>query len=429
MAKGGDSGPLTAIVAQVLLFILLSGMAASVDPQMLKRSFRKWQGILVGLTSQFVLLPLLGMMATKLYDLDAAAGIALIATTASPGGAYSNWWCSMLNADLALSIAMTACSTCVCAILMPLNIIVYTKLAYHQSANLEWAKLLINVGVAVAAIACGSAIGAKFQGKQKTFNIVGNVAGVVLIIYSMVVTSSDEPIWNKPAKFYPAVATPCACGLVAALLISLNNPWLSRPEAVAVVVETTYQNTGLAMSIALATFDKSQRGRAVGVPLFYAAVQVVLLPLFLLTAWKLGLTYAPPSTPFCKVIAGNFQPSMDREDTAPDLEEQSPSALSNSSSFAEPRSCLELPVRLLPPLDMKDSDGRPKYMRRTTTDMLRADHPDIVRDIAIRKRSRSWPLPRQKKLQRCDFMGPAAGEQAKDVRPSGADDIDLHLNN
>ena len=57
-------------------------------------------------------------------------GITLIATTCSPGGAYSNWWCSLFNADLALSIAMTAVSTFVSVGFLPLNILIYVSAAY-----------------------------------------------------------------------------------------------------------------------------------------------------------------------------------------------------------------------------------------------------------------------------------------------------------
>ena len=39
-----------------------------------------------------------------------------------PGGAYSNWWCSLFNADLMLSVASTALSTLLSAALLPLNL-------------------------------------------------------------------------------------------------------------------------------------------------------------------------------------------------------------------------------------------------------------------------------------------------------------------
>merc|ERR1719213_700966 len=100
----------------------------------------------------------------------------------------------------------------------------------------------------------------------------------MLITFGAVFSSHDDPPWGKEGKFYVAVAAPCFLGLVAAFLLAFCSPWLSRPEAVAVTVETVYQNTGLALSICLATFNEADSGKVVSVPLFYALTQIVVLP-------------------------------------------------------------------------------------------------------------------------------------------------------
>ena len=40
------------------------------------------------------------------YRGDPVHGIPLLVTVCSPGGSYSNWWCSLFNSDLPLSMAM-----------------------------------------------------------------------------------------------------------------------------------------------------------------------------------------------------------------------------------------------------------------------------------------------------------------------------------
>eukprot|EP00957_Ditylum_brightwellii_P066894 5076933-Ditylum_brightwellii.AAC.1 len=59
-------------------------------------------------------------------------GVTLLIVTASPGGSYSNWWCSLFNADLALSVAMTALSTLLSAIFLPANLLLYAYFAYGK---------------------------------------------------------------------------------------------------------------------------------------------------------------------------------------------------------------------------------------------------------------------------------------------------------
>ena len=83
------------LAAQALLFLLLGGMAASVDTKVLRERFRSPAGILVGLSLQFLALPAVGYASATMFDLDPVFGVSLLAVTSSPGGAYSNWWCSV----------------------------------------------------------------------------------------------------------------------------------------------------------------------------------------------------------------------------------------------------------------------------------------------------------------------------------------------
>lgn len=306
----GAAGWLVPLAAQALLFLLLGGMAASVDTKVLRERFRSPAGILVGLSLQFLALPAVGYASAKAFDLDPVFGVSLLAVTSSPGGAYSNWWCSLFNADLALSIAMTTCSTMVSMVFTPLNLAIYTKAAYGVGANLDHLKLFSSIGVAVVAILSGLLVSHLRPGWRKGCNVFGNIAGVGLIIFSFLVSSSNDPIWDKDGTFYLAVAAPCVAGLVSAFCLGTLLPCISSPEAVAVTVETGYQNTGLALAIALATFDEEDRGKAAGVPLYYGFVQVVCLPIFLLVAWRAGLTYAPRRAWLSEVILKDYQPTL-----------------------------------------------------------------------------------------------------------------------
>jgi len=303
-----QSGWLFPAVAQLLLFLLVAGMAGSVDTGILKERFRRPRGIILGLCCQFLILPLAGFAAAWACDLDAVYGFALLCVTSSPGGAYSNWWCSLFNADLALSIAMTTCSTIVSVVMTPANLLLYGRLSYGTVPSLSWPRLLMSIGVCVVSIGVGLCVSTLFPERRRSFNVCGNVAGLVLITLSLAVSSRDDPIWNKDASFYVAVGFPCVLGLVLSFGVGSAMPHISGPEAVACAVETSYQNTGLALTIALATFEEEQRGRAAGVPLYYGACQIVLLPLFLLFSWRMGLTYAPKSARIDRVIREDFQP-------------------------------------------------------------------------------------------------------------------------
>jgi len=119
------------VATKVLLFVLVAGLSATVDLQLMWRNrWRFPRGIAATLTCQFLLLPLLGFAAVRAFNLRRVEGVMLIVLTSSPGGTFSNWWCSVLNGDLALSVAATAISNVVAIATLPANVILYLGASY-----------------------------------------------------------------------------------------------------------------------------------------------------------------------------------------------------------------------------------------------------------------------------------------------------------
>ena len=117
----------------------------------------------------------------------------------------------------------------------------------------------------------------------------------------------QDPIWNRDSSFYGACTLPCVGALLISQLIA-SMLKLKKPETVAVVIETAYQNVGLATSIAVGTFDEEHASIALGVPLFYGLLEAVLIAVWCTSAHYLHWSYAPPGTPLWKAVVGNFQP-------------------------------------------------------------------------------------------------------------------------
>ena len=78
------------------------------------------------------------------------------------GGSFSNWWCSVFNVDLALSVALTTISTACSVFMLPLNLFVYARLAYGHSVQVR-AHLLAHP------VVCSST-------RNSTFALVGRAS-------------------------------------------------------------------------------------------------------------------------------------------------------------------------------------------------------------------------------------------------------------
>ena len=308
------------IGSSVLLFFLVFGMSATVELKKLRKQLRNRTALLIGLALQFVILPFCGFLVVKIVNPPPVMGITLLVVTSSPGGSYSNWWCSLFNAELSLSITMTAISTLLSTIMLPANLVLYTHWTYSSSVvqSLDWFALFVGIVVVIGGIACGliSSQWTKMNENMSTAkfhrraNLLGNIAGIALITLSLTVSSTgtNSALWDQDLSFYVGCALPFLLGLTVAVLLTSKLD-LEKPERVAVAVESSFQNTGIAASVAITMFsnDEEKLARAVSVPLYYGMVEAVGLAIFCIICWKLGWTKAPADENLCVVIYNSYE--------------------------------------------------------------------------------------------------------------------------
>jgi len=336
------------ILALVLLFFLILGMAGSVDVYTLRAQFDKRRGILCGLGCQFLLMPFIGAMVVKLAEPEQHVGLTLMVLVSSSGGAYSNWWCSVFNADLALSIAMTATSTAICALMLPLNIMLYSFFLFDEGIDLPWMEMVRSIGAVLLGIVLGVTTTTYRPDWRRRMNLLGNMCGIGLIVLTGVgsmlkkkpkaTEEAGTPPWKKDSDFYIVVASPFVVAFLLSLLISsLPCLKLERPERVAITIEVCYQNVGIASAVALSAFCDNPRilSDAVAVPLIYGMLEAVFLAGFCVFAWKLGWTYAPSDLKLRSAIVGDFQPESPASRISPASSKQDSHGTEKTVKFFE----------------------------------------------------------------------------------------------
>lgn len=218
----------------------------------------------------------------------------------------------MFNADLALSVTMTGISTLLSVVMLPLNMVIYTTGSYSDEVvkALDWFALFLSLVVVLGGITSGVLTSAWCNSTR--FNLIanklGNLAGIALVTFSAVVSSSsqDASIWSQNAAFYIGCAVPALVGVTLATFMA-TKLGLDKPERVSVAVEGCYQNTGIATSVAASMFKGDQLATAIGVPLYYGIVEMVILACFCIVCWKLGWTKAPSDENFFRMIATSYE--------------------------------------------------------------------------------------------------------------------------
>ena len=322
------------VAINVFLFLLVMGMASTVDIRIMRQQLRNFKAISIGLFCQFFLLPFFGYIITIAFNLPVPVGVTLIIVVSSPGGSYSNWWCSIFNADLGLSVSMTTASTLLSIGFLPMNLFIYTYAAYHSLESetgksvmnsINFGVIFISIAVVITAIATGIFCSYKFDTPRwhKISYIGGNISGIALIIFSTVLsflggTDGSEPKPQetmtaiRPAD-YIAIALPCVLGLVVATILPTLLK-LSKPERLTTAVECCYQNTGIATSAALALFSGNDLQLAMRVPTIYGFVEAISIGVYLLIFWKLGWSKAPKDEKICTVIVKTYEVQSHNDD-------------------------------------------------------------------------------------------------------------------
>jgi len=320
-----------AVLSNLFLFLLIFGLSATVDIKNVKKQLNNKMALATGVAMQFVMMPLLGYLAVvalKNNGLTQAMGITLLVVTASPGGSYSNWWCSTFNADLALSVAMTALSTILSIALLPANLFLYSHLAYGLDGDkgtededaggavihsVDFGALFLSLGIVIAAIVSGlySSYYMSSHTFQRMANRGGTLSGILLILFSIVLSSgsgdAETNFWSQPWPFYVGTALPCIVGLALANWAARVFR-LTKPECIAISVECCYQNVGIATSVAITMFtDPTERAQAVSVPLFYGFVEAAVIGLYCVISWKRGWTKAPSNEKLCVVVTNTYE--------------------------------------------------------------------------------------------------------------------------
>jgi len=112
----------------------------------------------------------------------------------------------MFNADLALSVTMTAISTLMSIIFLPMNLIIYTRSTYEADVihSVDWVSLFIALGIVISAIGLGLYCSASVHSPK--FNIFANKVSsperqTFTPYSSELITSSNPTVYSHFKSF------------------------------------------------------------------------------------------------------------------------------------------------------------------------------------------------------------------------------------
>src|SRR5680860_1655566 len=96
------------IILAISLIIIMFGMGLSLTLPDFKRIVTYPKAMIIGLTCQFITLPLIAYLIATSLDLSPTSAIGIMLLAACPGGPTSNMLTYLAKGDLALSVSLPA---------------------------------------------------------------------------------------------------------------------------------------------------------------------------------------------------------------------------------------------------------------------------------------------------------------------------------
>jgi BASS family bile acid:Na+ symporter len=129
------------VLLNTCLAIIMFGIALEVRFEEFKHLWTNPKSALVGLASQFLVLPFLSYILILLIEPQPSVALGMILVAACPGGNISNFIANLSNANAALSVGLTSISTFLSLIMTPLNFQFYGSLYEPSSVLLHTIEL------------------------------------------------------------------------------------------------------------------------------------------------------------------------------------------------------------------------------------------------------------------------------------------------
>jgi BASS family bile acid:Na+ symporter len=246
--------PASLMVLNVILGILMFGVALDIKVSDFRRIAKNPRGPLVGIAAQFVLLPALTFLLTLILDPHPTVALGMILVAACPGGNISNFMTYLARGNAALSVGMTAVSSTAAIVMTPLNIAFWGGLNPKTASLLKaialdpldmFGMVLVILGVPLAA---GMIVGARYPKitakVRKPLRIVGATIFMAFVVIGL--KNNFEHFSGSLAPVFAAIilhnAMSLSLGYGAARLMRLP-----AYDARAISIEVGIQNSGLGL--------------------------------------------------------------------------------------------------------------------------------------------------------------------------------------
>jgi BASS family bile acid:Na+ symporter len=236
-----------------LLGLVMFGMGITLTAQHFLTVLRRPLPVLLGVSLQFLVMPLAAWLIAVLLGLPPQLGAGLILLGCCPGGTASNVICYLARGDVALSISLTAVSTLLAVLATPLLTLLYAG----QTVPVPVLDMLLSIfRIIFLPVMLGVAVNHFLHDRLSAVRGVFPVISVfaIVVIIAIIVALNHDQLLQIAGGVAAAVMIHNLFGLLAGYWLPR---WLGREprECRTLAIEVGMQNSGLAVALAVKYFS------------------------------------------------------------------------------------------------------------------------------------------------------------------------------
>ena len=235
-----------------LLGLVMLGMGMTLRPENFLEIVKRPRLVGIGVSLQFLLMPLIAFTVSRLFDLPEALLVGMVLVGSCPGGTASNVICYLARGDVALSISLTTVSTLLAVLFTPLLTWIYVG----QSVAVPIFDMMFNIFKIILLPVSAGVLANYYLGRylhliKHAFPYISVIA--IIIIIGIIVAQNHEHIFLLGIPVIAAIVWHNALGLAGGYYLA-KVMGLNERQRRTIAIEVGMQNSGLAVALAQSYF-------------------------------------------------------------------------------------------------------------------------------------------------------------------------------
>ena len=249
-------------IINLLLSIVLFTMGTTLKVDDFINVFKNPKAIAVGISAQYIIMPIMAFTLAGVFSLDTALTAGLILVGTVPGGTASDVITFIAKGDVALSVSLTAVSTVISPILTPVITLVLIGNQIHFNPV---AMFISIIQIVIVPIFLGLILNYKFPNFcEKLKDYLPTVSSIVIcLIVAGVIGANKQAILTSSTIILLVIVLQYFLSMLIGFGIG-RLAGMDKKQIITVAIEIAFQNSGLSTSLAKTHFPNLSQATVPG---------------------------------------------------------------------------------------------------------------------------------------------------------------------